>query len=272
MMRSAYLLAFVYLAVGSAFADSPKIDRTIGKEPVYQTKSPKYGLLAFGPEGKDRVWLVLDGDTLYVDRNGDGDLTEHGKKVAVDKRPGSDPELEGYGFDVGQVTVGGHTHKALYITFRPFKSYPACSLVQRPEFQAILKKDPQAMAVRLRMDVEVPGMTGGGLGGRLNFIAGPADLAGIFQFADKPADAPIVRLGGPLQITFDGELPSLRVGRTTDLDLVVGAPGIGPGTFAMLSYGNTIPDAAKPVAELFLPSAIPGERPVGVKYELRSRC
>src|SRR5947208_1440560 len=60
--------------------DLTKIERTIAKEPVYQSKSPKYCLLVFGPEAKTRVWLVLDadafGDILFVGRNGNGDLTE----------------------------------------------------------------------------------------------------------------------------------------------------------------------------------------------------
>ena len=44
----------------------------------YQSKSPKYALLIFGPEARTRIWLVLDGTTLYVDRNGNGDLTDAG--------------------------------------------------------------------------------------------------------------------------------------------------------------------------------------------------
>src|SRR5207245_6414795 len=111
MIRTPLLLAISWLSAGSAFADSPKIDRTIGKEPAYQTKKPKYGLLVFGPEGKDRVWLVHDGNTRYVDRNGNGDLTDPGEKVAAEKVPSRDPEEHGYGFDVGDVTVGGRTHK-----------------------------------------------------------------------------------------------------------------------------------------------------------------
>ncbi len=55
--------------------DYAKIDRTLTKEPVYQSKAPKYALLLFGPEAKLRVWVVLDGETVYLDRNGDGDLT-----------------------------------------------------------------------------------------------------------------------------------------------------------------------------------------------------
>ncbi len=44
------------------------------KEPAYQGK-PRYLYLAFGPTGDTRVWAVADGNRLYLDRNGDGDLT-----------------------------------------------------------------------------------------------------------------------------------------------------------------------------------------------------
>lgn len=59
--------------------DLTKIDRRLVKEPAYQTKQVKYCLLVFGPEAAHRVWLVQDGETLYVDRNGNGDLTEPGE-------------------------------------------------------------------------------------------------------------------------------------------------------------------------------------------------
>jgi hypothetical protein len=62
-------------------ADSTRIDRRIAKEPVYQSESAKYCLLVFGAEAKTRVWLVLDGDTLYVDRNANRDLTEANERV-----------------------------------------------------------------------------------------------------------------------------------------------------------------------------------------------
>src|SRR5262249_9660162 len=57
------------------------IDRAIVKEPAYKGK-PKYCLLVLGPEAKTRAWLVLDGDLVYIDRNGNGDLTEPDEKVA----------------------------------------------------------------------------------------------------------------------------------------------------------------------------------------------
>jgi hypothetical protein len=59
----------------AAGADYSKVERSVLKEPAYQTNYPMYALLAFGPEAKTRAWLVLDGREIYVDRNGDGDLT-----------------------------------------------------------------------------------------------------------------------------------------------------------------------------------------------------
>jgi hypothetical protein len=60
--------------------DYDKVERRLIKEPAYQTKKPRYALLLFGPEARLQVWVVLDGETLYVDRNGDGDLTGAGER------------------------------------------------------------------------------------------------------------------------------------------------------------------------------------------------
>ena len=80
-------------ALTSLGADLTKVDRTIAKEPTYKTK-PKYGLVVFGPEAKTRVWLVLDGDVLYVDRNGNGDLTEAAERFK-----------ETNGFQIGELSL-----------------------------------------------------------------------------------------------------------------------------------------------------------------------
>ena len=85
-MRKLSFICALFLAniaaVTAAAADLTKIDRTIAKEPDYQNQ-PKYCLLVFGPDAKTRVWLVIDGDVLYVDRNGNGDLTEKGERMAL---------------------------------------------------------------------------------------------------------------------------------------------------------------------------------------------
>src|SRR5262249_36563246 len=60
----------------------------------YQTKTPRYCMLVFGPEARTRVWLVVDGDVLYVDRNGNGDLTEPADRIAARRKGGKFFELE----------------------------------------------------------------------------------------------------------------------------------------------------------------------------------
>src|SRR5262249_26827542 len=66
------------------------------REPVYWSKTPKYAVLAFGPKAETRMWLVLDlgydplrekpgdKDSLYLDLNGNGDLTDPAERVPVE--------------------------------------------------------------------------------------------------------------------------------------------------------------------------------------------
>jgi hypothetical protein len=272
MFRFSLIFAAGWLSLGLA-ADAPlKIDRAIAKEPVYKSKAPKYGLLVFGPEAKDRVWLVFDGDTLYVDRNGNGDLTDAGDRIPAEKKAGRDPEEDGYTFEVGEVRVGGRTHKALRVYFVPLKRYSDGAFGKRPEVKAALAKDPKALVMRLFIDVDVPGMKGGGLDGRVSFIVGAIDLNGPLQLADAPGKAPAVHLGPPFEVTFYGSRPALRAGRESDLVLVVGSAGVGPGTFAMVEYEDTIPNSAKPSAELILPPLKAGALPHKENFEIKSRC
>lgn len=67
-----------------AFADQPAntnrfslIDRSIMREPKYEG-TPKYCLLVVDRDFHSRVWMVEDGDRLFLDRNGNGDLTDDG--------------------------------------------------------------------------------------------------------------------------------------------------------------------------------------------------
>ena len=271
MTRLSIIVAAAWLSTGFAGAQPPKIDRSIAKEPVYQTKAPKYGLLVFGPEAKDRVWLVLDGDTLYVDRNGNGDLTEPGEKIAATKAERRDSETDRLSFEVSELKVGGRVHKGLSVDFTPLKIYTSGWRSELPAVKAALAKDSKAAVAGVYLDVDDPGMKGAGIGGRLTMSAASFDLNGVLQFADSPAAAPVIHFGGPLEVTFYGTLPTLRVGREADLTLVVGTPGIGPGTFAELHYQDAIPDGPRPIAEVTWPAA-KGDTPIKKKFELKQRC
>jgi hypothetical protein len=260
------LLACLVVSANAWTADLTRIERSIAKEPRYKTRTPEYCLLVFGPEAKTRVWLVRDGATLYVDRNGNGDLTEPGEKVAADARD-SKPNENVYTFQVGDVRDGKHLHKDL-----------AVSMVKLADFadsdealKAHVSKDPQARGYMVAIEMEIPGLEGRGAGGRVIQQAVFSDYHGLLRFARKPGDAPIIHFGGPLRMTLFYP-QRLQIGRSVDVTLGVGTPGVGPGTMAFLFYDGVIPRTAYPKLQVTYPPVKPGAPPLKELYELRGRC
>jgi hypothetical protein len=264
------LLAAVAVAGPAAAADLAKVDRTLKREPAYRSP-PRYALVVFGPEATERVWLVHDGDALYVDRNGNGDLTDPGERVAARDAKGLSAEDVGYTFEVGELRVGGRVHKGLTVWASP-RAHLLDSVTAQPNVKAALAADPKGFIYSLGLDADLPGLKGQGVGGRVPVIAGPSDVNGVLMFAPRPADAPVIHVGGPLAVTLYGERPELRLGRACDLMLAVGTPGHGPGTLAMLCYDETIPAAARPKIEAEFPPSQPGGPPVREQFELKERC
>ena len=58
-----------------------QVKRTIIREPKYKSLSPKYSLMVLGAKTSGLVWMVEDDDVLYVDQNGNGDLTDDGPPI-----------------------------------------------------------------------------------------------------------------------------------------------------------------------------------------------
>lgn len=269
MIRSFTISAVLALAGGATAAEPWTADRTVGREPTYKSKAPKYLMVAFGPEGKDRVWFVQDNDVLFADRNGNGDLTDPGEAVPAKKpREGVTPDEGEFTFEVGSLTVGGRTHKGFTVFVAPLAAFAS----ESPEAKTVLAQDPKATVVQVRGDVDVTGLKGGGIEGRVSFEAGFTDAGGALRFAEKRAEAPVVRFGGPLEVTFYGRLPAMRTGRSGEFVLVVGTPGAGPGTFAMVQHTDTAPEGAHPVAEVVFPPPKAGTTPTRTRYELKERC
>jgi hypothetical protein len=267
-----YLLPALLLAASSPAlaADLTRIDRTIAKEPKYVGK-PNYCLLVFGPEAKHRVWLVQDGGTLYVDRNGDGDLTQPVDRVKGKKRDVSRDDC--YEFEVGDLRVGGKTHKGLEVLLGPLDAIAGNpNLMAIPSVAATVRKDPRAMSGSITLDVECESLKGGGPGGRVSYMLSLWDDDGFFRWGRKPAEAPVVHLDGPLRITFYGTRPTWRAGTTDDAVLAVGTPGVGPGSFAMVKYEGTVPEGKHPKVEATFSPKVPAAKPVKELYELKERC
>jgi hypothetical protein len=252
------------------------------KQPAYQSKTPGYAVLAFGPKADARLWLVFDGvpdplkpgkahDFLYVDRNGNGDLTEPGerveavvrkRKVGVSFKPYSygEPLLE---FDVGD--VAGPDGKVRYKGVKVVVGW----FVGGQRYREVT------------LTANVPGRG-------TESVSSP-----LLRPADKPADAPVIHFDGPLALRLNmsngvlhcpvdytgekepaapwyEESPLVR-GKECDLTAEIGTPGVGPGTFALMT-ANIPPSNVHPVAEVEFRRRDPAKPAIRVKVELTQRC
>jgi hypothetical protein len=208
-MRSRWLPALLVLLAQGALAaeavDLARIDRSIAKEPKYSTASQEYCLLVFGPNADKHVWLVRDGDALYVDRNGNGDLTEAGEMVRKPK------EYSGFACgDIvsrdGKTTYQGLSVNAFSDGYRLRVQVPGTGpqmvglgVVQKPRFAARAKDAP------------------------IIHFGGPLALT---QFSTKRV---IPRDNGPVN------------NRNRSLRVMIGSLGLGEGTFA--AYNCRVCDA-----------------------------
>lgn len=221
--------------------DLTTIDRTTAKEPVYKNK-PKYCLLVFGPEAKFRVWLVQDGDVLYVDRNGNGDLTEKGEQWRP-KQPQAEIAREGgYPSDyrewhVGDIVEPDGTTKHSGLEVSGSKAW---------------------FMVRVFAH------------GRHWYANG--DHQGRLQFAHQPPDAPIVHFAGPLGACLFrpgplGTYDRWIRGAAEDLYAALGTPGLGKGAFAAIGY-DALYSRIEVFAEVDFPGRNAGAKRIKVKTAL----
>jgi hypothetical protein len=254
-------------AAPAGAADLARIDRGIGKEPKYQSR-PLYCLLALGPEAKHKAWLVLDGDTLYVDRQGSGDLTR--PECRVVKTP--DPYCERL-FEAGDLTVGGRTYTGLRIAVDPAKRAGGAA-AEMPMFRAFLAAHPDGKLYSVSIEVPFarpfPDLRDGSPLTKTRHFAGEHDATGVLQFAARREEAPVIHFGGPWTLWPDGQQKLVR-GRAEDLVLRLGTPGRGPGTFACICYDNLVPEAARPHVRVEY-TAPAGEKPTARNYVLEDRC
>ncbi len=259
-MRATHLLSGLIslgvLASAAAAVDLSKIDRSIRKEPVYQSKEPQYCLLVFGPEAKVRVWLVLDGDWLYLDRNGNGDLTEAGERVAPQsalhnstERPDAKLMLT---FQLRRSVKDGQPEGEPILSCVPdvfwfyvFQLVPADD--QQNAWADSLRKKPFRVAVAAASRYE-----------------SDSSLA----FSARPSDAPILHFDGPRQLGLHPYSQPWRRGETSTLMVELRTPGLAASVRTDFDEGM---GATHPVAEIQCPPRHRGAEPVRFRVELPGR-
>jgi hypothetical protein len=241
---SAALAALLLAAAPAAALDFDKLDRRIAKEPSYRAK-PLYGLALLGPDGQTRVWMALDGERLYIDRNCNGDLTDDGPPAEL-KDKNSDPAS----FEILDVSPDGG--KSVY----KFD----IALWGRPSLR---RASPLGEPFNQSIHVTFPdGRWFGAWGDHLSPL----------MFAAAAKDAPVLHFGGPLRMGFEIRKPLVREPRgDLQLSACVGTPGSCPGAWAHLMY-KTIPGGVHPKVVLELPPAKAGGKPVRAEFALAQRC
>ena len=250
------LLTLLCLAAPSPGADLAKVDRTLKKEPAYKGQ-PKYCLLVFGPEARTRVWLVLDGDTLYADLNGNGDLTEPGERFeGKQTRPGvSDPSYPFRSFlEFSLPDIPGRT---------AYRRLSVIHTLLKEELSPKWRGNDELTARR----AEHPGMARVGV---TAYIRGKVRQQAVTDFADRPGEAPVIHIDGPLTFTalFSPKLE--RGNKPAEIQVGLGTRGLGWDAFALLSY-DEVPESARPLAEVEFPPREPGGKSPRVTLAL-GRC
>jgi hypothetical protein len=275
LWMSAVAAALLLLpGIGSA-ADLKKINRVIAKEPAYVSKQPRYCLLVFGPQATTRVWLVIDDDFLYIDRNGNGDLTEPGERVrfAAFREAGEGAVAEQREAEAGAIFEGKLKHERLVVTQQRVRKTFAAREPWEEALQATVGKTGDTVVYQLSVSLEIRPRPGDPIriAGRVSQSAG-MDGAGFLQFADRPEAAPVVHFRGPLQMGLHAPQRLLLGAEGCELTTVVGTPGLGNGTFASVAYDGLITAGAAPVAEIAFPATASDSPLSPARYTLPHRC
>ncbi len=213
------------------------IDRAIKKEPRYGG-TPLYVLFAFGPDSTRTMWAVLDGQTLYLDKNGDGDLTEDGERVLPFLIPGEAPNPRAAFFHLPALDAAGGKHT---------------------DFIFSVIRNPPTDGVYVKTGLKVDGKT--------TQLAGPTDL----RLTESPAEARVLPFGSRVVTAqVSHTMPGTpEAGKAVDFRVRVGTPGVGAGSFVAFGSEDV---AADPLAEFEFPAARPGDAARRVTLPLTERC
>lgn len=232
--------------------------------PEFASESPEYCRVSFpGSESPKTILFILDSTTLYVDRNGNADLTEENERVQTEQNlKVSERDLH---FRIGEIKVGQFVHKSIHLTVTPLENFDRNVL----RISELLKANPKANAFQMSAEIQHEHVVGSG-DGRVLTLLNIQDIDGILQFGSSPDLAPLIDFAGPLEVRLL-EAARLRPGSETEVVVAVGTKGTGPGTFAAISYENVIPENAWPRLSLTTKSS-DGGPPVVSAFDMQNRC
>jgi hypothetical protein len=244
--------------------DLSQIDRKITAIPKFGAEEQFYAILVLGPEATTRVWFIADGDNLYVDKNGNGDLTDDGEPVhATASSQGTFVPLS-RSWKVGALGVSPrYTDVEASIALLNPSWRPAATAGNREHMERFMEGVGKIPHVNLS-SIHV-------------MIDGKLHQFGHAMFRTSPDAAPVFHADAPLTLGLvESILPTvLRRGeKPDDLVLAAGTPGFSgdhSGCFSYLMY-DTIPAEARPVIEVEFPSTEPGKYLKPQRFTLDGKC
>jgi hypothetical protein len=242
-------LAMAALQVDAMAIDFEKVPRMIAKPPACNSLIPLHGLFLFGEGERSRVWAVLDQsepgsgiyDILYVDLDGDGDLTELGESFVGEPPdlgqvpPTEEPPIKRT-FHVGVVRLPG---------------------AERAHTKFTIEWFPAAVSYRVLWH------------GELLFTGGFGGVASKYsQFSPRPGLAPIFVIDGtrPLGSRLLSA-DKLERRHHEEISIVLGIPG--EGSFSCFHPSN-LPEGEYVLGSLLYRDR--RERPKTKPFELRVPC
>ena len=276
MFRRSWPIVLVLVVSAVVSGDEPTIDlagidRTIHREPGYKS-TPRYALLVIGPSAEHRAWFVVDGDEVaYIDRNGNGDLTDPDERIELDRAATDKIHLAStqsvkamHVFQIGNVA-------GAVLNFQLWVRNPEYN----PSEDESLKDHPEILAYQ--QDMRDRDWTNGSL----YRVANNGMKAQIpLALTTKPDDAQICHLFGPLTIHLKwGERQMLEPWpKKTVFDINIGSRNLPPRDwkhsgfdFAPLTTSE-IPVDVHPVVTFEYPAVGPGGKPLYQTLSLDERC
>ncbi len=239
------------------------IDRSILHEPNYES-TPKYGLLLIGARGESKVWMVEDGRRLYLDKNGNGDLTDDGPPI----EPSEIRKLSGGRWDFNYLLDRFTTSDGSHVLDFNLRRWNYGAQNDRYGLSLALESEPGKLSTNtLRMkEIQFDEETTFSLSERVPMYAG---WFGSF-WASNPADAPIVHFGGPLTPKLLRAKEFVIGSEQRRFSLAFINPGSSTGTASRLSI-DALPEHVIPEVTIQWPTDSEGQV-LKTSHDLTSRC
>jgi len=214
------------------------VERKIVKEPNY-TSTPRYALMVLGTTAEAKIWMVEDGDVLYVDKNGNGDLTDDGPPIPQSK-------IRTFQSDKGMC----RDCEYVLDQFQPQDGLRQADFCLRRWNYG----DKEDYGLSLTLDGKIPMYAG---------------WFGTF-WADSPEKVPLVHFGGPLKPTVLRAQRFVLGSTLPRLSITFLNPGSAKGATSYLSI-EALPEKTVPEVRIDWPVK-KGDAPVRTYELLTSRC